>query len=164
MKSWNQEQASRMKASRMAAGRNPLLTICVFTALISHHRRAASGAARPTFFGPTKKPYVFAAPAVRPDVRSMRQQQDENGNVGVNGPSLDAEPASPPTATAAPPHLYPAAASGDDPVQRSEVSAANESYSNGVAAGSGKHLDAFQVAAGSFQVSEIVRLMGGTRS
>lgn len=36
------------------------------------NKRASSGACRPVFLGPTERPYVFAAPVVRADVRSMR--------------------------------------------------------------------------------------------
>ncbi len=43
-------------------------------------RRASSGACRPVFLAPSVKPYMFEAPAIRSDVRSMRLLQPVSGS------------------------------------------------------------------------------------
>ena len=123
-------------------------------------RRAASGACRPTFLGPAKQPYVFAAPAIRPDVRSMREDATEGSQRtdGVRGSEGEGR------RVAAEQH-----SEGDGGrvavVQREgdEASTPSQRVAEG-ATGIGdddvsqrkdKPADAFQVAAGSFQASVI---------
>ena len=101
-----------------------------------NNRRAASGLPRPTFLGPAKQPYVFAAPAVRPDVRNMRQQQQQPEGRGEGldeACRVDSEQhATTPTEV---------------------VSACLDDAGSCSGAQGGSPSDAFAVAAGSFQVT-----------
>ena len=107
-------------------------------------RRAASGACRPTFLGPAKQPYVFAAPAIRPDVRCMRQDATDSQRPHYDGAS-EAE-----GGRVAEVRQGDEASTTSQRVAEGASGIGNDGYPNK------DKTDTFQVAAGSFQASVIL--------